>query len=113
MKAKSKKSEVKMKQEQTLEISILINAIFYFIERVFIIKNPEREGCRLVVMQNRRVKVYEDYETVRGARIAFNRMFKRKAWKSGIKPDWSHFFDPDEQWLDEKLETRKLLNGNE
>lgn len=94
-----------MNQEKTLKISILINAIFYFIERVFIVKNPEQDGCRLVVMQNHRVLIYEDYETVRGARIAFTRMFKRKAWKKGVKPDWSHFFDPDVEWLKEKLLT--------
>ncbi|MCP5046733.1 MAG: hypothetical protein GY940_06150 [bacterium] len=98
----TEKSEVKMNRNEAMEISLLVNAIFYFIEHVFILKVPGEGGFRLVAFHKGRVLTDENYKTARGARIAFSKMYHYKAWKEDVKPDWSHFYDPDQMWLNDK-----------
>ena len=43
------------------------------------------------------------YETLRGAKIAFAKLYGNKAWREGIKAQWSHFYDPDASWMSEKI----------
>lgn len=82
-------------------MSLLINSVYYFIECVFILSLPHR--YRLVVLHNGRVLTDACYETLRGAKIAFSKLYGHKAWTDGVKAQWSHFYDPDAQWLDEKI----------
>jgi hypothetical protein len=112
-----KTKENNMRQQQTTQqtpdpvteptISMLINSIYYFIECVFILRSKNK--YRLVVLQHSRVLLDRNYPTERGCRIAFARFFKNKAWDKTIKPEWSHFYDPDKDWLDEK--ERRLGKG--
>ena len=88
-------------------ISMLINSIYYFIECVFIMRAQNK--YRLVVLQHRRVLLDQDYPSERGCRIAFTRLFKEKAWDETIKAKWSHFYDPDKEWLEEKQ--RRIEKG--
>lgn len=81
-------------------ISLLINSIYYFIDCVYILKSKNR--YRLVVLQHSKVLFDKYYPTVRGCRIAFQKFFKEKAWSEEIKAQWSHFYDPDSEWLEEK-----------
>jgi len=81
-------------------ISVLINSIHYFIQYVFIVKIKDK--YRLVVQHNNKVLRDMYYKTERGCRIAFAKLFKEKAWSEDIKAQWSHLYDPDIDWLEEK-----------
>jgi len=81
---------------------ILQNSIYYFLKDVFILL--QEKGCRLVVNHQGRILTDTVYKTVRGAKIAFNRIYSKKSWKEGgVKPEWSHAVDVEEQWLKERL----------
>jgi hypothetical protein len=104
-----------MRQQQTSQqtpdpvteptISILINSIHYFIDCVYILRSKNK--YRLVVLQHSRVLLDKEYPTANGGRIAFTRLFKYKAWDETIKAKWSHFYDPEKEWLDEKCRPLK------
>jgi hypothetical protein len=85
-------------REEVFKISLLTNTIDYFLGSVFIIKSG---SCyRLVVMHNGRVLVDEKYRTARGGKIAFYRFYRDRAWKLGVRPRWSPFFNPDVEFID-------------
>lgn len=92
------KQENEKKDEK--KISILINSIFYFVECGFILSSASSSDFRLIVLHRGRVLTDACYETVRGAKIAFSRVYGSNVWKEGIKPQWSHFYCPDTRWLD-------------
>ena len=81
-------------------ISMLINSICYFIECAFILRS--KNNYRLVVLQHSRVLLDMNYPTNRGCRIAFGKIFKDRAWDERVTPSWSHFYNPDKDWLEEK-----------
>jgi hypothetical protein len=89
-----------LKTEDIPMISMLINSVYYFIECVFILQSKDK--FRLVALHQSRVLCDKYYNTVRGCRIAFDKLFKNKAWNEEIKAEWSHFYDPDKQWLEKK-----------
>lgn len=89
------------KQEADVEISLLANSIYYFLQCVFIVKDGE--AFRLVVIYNNRVLTDLRYITLRGARIGFTKLHGDKAWEEDVRADWTHFYPPDEEWLEEKL----------
>ncbi len=82
------------------EICILINSIFYFIGSVFIINN--NGNFRLVARHNGKILMDKPYRTLRGAKIAFSKLFNYRGWKEDVKAEWSVFYVPDPQWLKEK-----------
>ncbi len=96
------KNVPKVNLENKKEISILINSVYFFIEFVFILRFHDH--YRLVVLHRRKVLTDARYRTLKGARIAFSRMFRRKSWKEGTKAQWSPFYNPDIEWLTEKTE---------
>jgi len=100
--AAKQKSEVTMLEHEQKTVSVLINAIFYFLENVYIVKSPGPLGYRLIAIHRGRVLADERYETARGARIAFARMFKHKSWKEDVHPQWTHFYDADNAWFTKK-----------
>jgi hypothetical protein len=65
---------------------ILINPAYYFLECVYILY--KKGYYRLVVLHNSRVLTYRNYRTLRGAKIAFQKIYKNKAWKEGVKANW-------------------------
>jgi hypothetical protein len=99
-----------MRQQQTTQqepnpgtetsISMLINSIYYFIDCAFILRS--KNNYRLVVLQHSRVLLDRNYPTNRGCRIVFGKVFKARAWDERVTPSWSHFYDPDKDWLEEK-----------
>ncbi|UCH94994.1 MAG: hypothetical protein JSV88_32725 [Candidatus Aminicenantes bacterium] len=95
------KEQTMVQEKEAKTISILINSIYFFIECVFILDFPDH--YRLVVLQHGRVLKDARYKTLRGAKIAFSNAYRKKAWKEGMKPQWSHFYDPDKPWLDKKI----------
>ena len=96
------------KADEDFMISRLINSIYYFIDCVYIIQLKDK--YRLVALHHRTVLCDKYYPTGRGCKIAFQKLFKDKAWKEEVKPDWTNFYDPDHKWLAKKqsrLEKRK------
>lgn len=92
--------KLKKAEERIVNLCILINSIYYFIEYVFIIANEK--SYQLIVMHRGRVLINKTYGTAKGAKVAFARMYSQKAWQKGVKPDWSHFYNPDKKWFEEK-----------
>jgi len=98
------------KQQQTIRqeintaekpvISRLINSVYFFIDCVFILQSKDK--FRLVALHQRKVLCDKYYSTPGNCRIAFDKLFKDKAWRKEEKADWSHFYDPDKRWLKEK-----------
>ncbi|HLP45037.1 MAG TPA: hypothetical protein VK469_03785 [Candidatus Kapabacteria bacterium] len=92
-------------QLDNIQISVLTNSIYYFIESVYIMTG--KNGYRLIVIQQRRLLTDEIYKTPRGARIAFLKFYGHKAWKEGVKANWSKFYSPLPGWCDEKMQRIK------
>jgi hypothetical protein len=90
--------------KKTKEISLLVNSAYYFIECVFILRL--RDHFRLVALHHGTVLTDACYRTLKGARIAFAKKYKKKAWKEEVKAEWSVFYDPDNRWLEEKGELK-------
>jgi hypothetical protein len=97
-----------------LKISNLINSVFFFINYAFILNKGE--AYRLVAAHKGEVLFDKSYRTLRGARIAFARMYRDRGWKRDIKPEWSHFYVPDKHWVKainkrQLAEDHRLLKG--
>jgi len=95
--------ELKQQEINTNEkpmISRLINSMYYFIECVFILQ--EKNKYRLVALQHNRVLMDKYYPTIRGCKIAFDKLYKDKARAEDVKANWTGFYDPDKDWLEEK-----------
>jgi intergrase/recombinase len=74
---------------EEVKISILRNAVYYFLQFVYLIR--EESGCRLVVIHQGRLLEDINYKTVKGAKIGFFRRYRWKKWGKGVKPDWTTF----------------------
>lgn len=66
---------------------ILINSAYYFLECVYILYN--KENYHLVVLHHGRVLTDRNYKTLKGAKIAFQKLYKNKSWKPGVKASWT------------------------
>ena len=87
-------------------ISKLINSVYFFLDDVLVI--DEKNVYRLIVYSHGEILVDKRFKTIRGARIAFFRLFKHKAWGPETKAQWSHFYDPDEDWMEDLM---KIVTG--
>jgi hypothetical protein len=85
------------------KVTVLENSIYYFLECVFIIIEDDR--YRLVVAHQKQLLLNCVYNTLRGAKIAFSRMYLAKAWREDIKAEWTHPYPPELKWLKQKLPT--------
>lgn len=95
------KTSSKEKTGGDLEVSILENSVYYFLSHVFIMK---KSGIYwLVVLRDNRLLTYCSYRTPRGAKIAFSKLYE-SGWKKDVKAKWGPSFNPDNEWLNEKLE---------
>jgi hypothetical protein len=81
------------------EISRLNNSIYYFLQYVFIM--VVENGFNLRVIHNNRLELDKVFKSLRGAKMAFTKLFKEKAWKN-VQAEWSPFYDPDKYWIVEK-----------
>ncbi len=93
-----------------VQISILTTSIYYFLDFAFIISDGKR--YRLVVIHNSQVLTDSTYKTVKGAKIAFSRIYNYKAWNERIKPNWSDFYNPTVEWLNERWKTIHTPGGD-
>jgi hypothetical protein len=85
---------------EKIEISILINSIQYFIDCVFIavLKNK----FHLVALQHQQALCDSYYFSFEECKIAFDKLFKDKAWSEEIIAKWSPFYPPEQEWLAKK-----------
>lgn len=84
-----------------VEVSVLANAVCYFVHNVFIVN--QNGSYRLMVLHDNELLVDESYKTAKGAKIAFLKLYWYRAWQDAVKPDWTHFYRPEADWM-EKLE---------
>jgi hypothetical protein len=105
-KRKPNKVRTIMEQEEKQKVAMLINSIFYFIQYGLIVNMPGDSNYRLLVIQNGQILTDEYYESVRGAKIAFSRMYYHRSWKEGVKPSWSHFYHPDSTWFETRIKNK-------
>ncbi len=103
---KSKNNDRKVKKKNRVYISVLKNSALYFIDSVLLI--AVKGKYRLVVIHDKTVLWNKVYHTIRGARIAYQKVFKKKSFQERIKADWCPFYPPEPDWLKEKL---LLLQG--
>jgi hypothetical protein len=82
-------------------ISKLVNSVYYFIEDAFVVQDGG--DYRLIVCHHGQVLADQLYTSLRGAKIAFSKLFQTKAYVFDAKPEWSHLYPPEKDWLDEKL----------
>jgi hypothetical protein len=94
-------TQPKHQGKKATKISLLINSAYYFIECVFILHLYDY--YRLVVLHKGIVLTDAHYKTIKGAKIAFSKRYKKKAWSDEIKAEWSCFYDPDARWLKERV----------
>jgi len=81
------------------EICILINSVFYLVDSVFIIR--KKGYYCLVVRHKGKLLMDKTFKTLRGAKIAFSKLFKHRNWRENVKAEWSLLFEPDIHWLEE------------
>lgn len=92
------------KEKEPVRISLLVNSMYYFLERVMIMKDPSIAGYTLLVIHQKKPLWVKNYKTAKGARIAFKKRFGYKAHIEGLKPDWTKFYSPEGWWVEETLE---------
>jgi hypothetical protein len=89
---------------QKVFISRLLNSVFYSIGTCFIMRmTMTDEVYRLMAIHEKKVLADGNYPTLRGARIAFRKKFKNRAWSDDVVSEWSHFYPPDRDWIEEML----------
>ncbi len=96
-----KQQQTKISSEQNAEnserICTLINSIFYFVGNVTITDN---NGIyRLLAKHNGRTLIDKDFRTLRGAKIAFSKLFGCRSWRDDVKAEWSTFYIKDKDWV--------------
>jgi hypothetical protein len=82
-------------------VSMLIDSAYYFLHEVVIIKDPPHFRL-LAINKFKGKKIDKHYDTAKGARIAFAKLFKDKKCKA-TKPEWSPLFQPEPGWLETML----------
>ena len=90
----------KLKNET--KITRLQNYIYYFQDCVFIIISEK--DYRLVILHHDQVIMDVHYNSLRGAKIAFAKFFGERAWAEDVQSQWSDAYQPDNDWISEKLE---------
>lgn len=81
-------------------ISVLVNSVKYFLEHAFIIDYDDY--YRLLVIHRWKLLTDRCYKTLKGARVAFIKMYSSRSWKDEDIPEWSHFYNPGIEYLNFK-----------
>lgn len=88
------------------KISSLVNSIFYFLNYVIIVQ--ETQGFRLIAIHGNKKKMDQVYPTLRGAKIAFSKMFKINKVNKRRGEDkslWTPFYHPESLFIDGLLKS--------
>lgn len=87
----------KLSNKSQDEICTLINSNYYFVGNVFIANIKNR--YRLVAKHNGTLLFDEIYPTLRGAKIAFSKLFGSRSWREDVKAQWSDFYKAEDYWV--------------
>jgi hypothetical protein len=99
------KRSIKNQEPEFVEegmISVLSNSPNYFLDTVLV--SYEKGKYKLLAIGNSYLYVDKNYNTPRGAKIAFSRIFHYKTWHDEtdkikkIKQNWSPFYKPEPKW---------------
>jgi hypothetical protein len=82
------------------KIAVLKNSYKYFIEHALIISDGYY--YRLLVIHEWKLLTDQCYKSLKGAKIAFLRFYKHRCWKAGEEPEWSDFYDPGVESLNQR-----------
>lgn len=90
-------------------MSLLASSFAFFIDTVFILR--QASGYRLVVIHNKQVLTDRCYASVRGARIAFSRIYGWRSCHEDAATNWTIFYQPCQSWLTERVEYLSASSG--
>jgi hypothetical protein len=90
-------------------IIFLINAFHYRCDYVIIF--IEKDGCRLVVWDPKKVVTNEIFKTVDAAKEAFLDLYQHFAYRENETPVWSPPYPPYPEWMKEKREALAAGRG--
>ena len=110
-----KEKDEKLCNESGTKISLLVNSLYFSIECVFVILGEK--WYRLIAIHQGQLIVDRSYKSFKGAKVSFARYFRIKHWQKELKPQWTQFYPPDEDWLEEKWHiiqvSRECRNQNQ
>jgi hypothetical protein len=89
------------KRNQEIKISMLLNANHYFLDCVFIIHSHRQ--YRLLVFFADNILLDQQYTSLKGAKIAFQKFYGPQACLEGIKARWDEYI-PESWWIKKKME---------
>jgi hypothetical protein len=84
------------------KICALINFPEYVLQYTFI--RVEINRYRLAVIHQGTVRTNECFPTLEAAKNAFADKYNGKSWKKDAVPEWTDLYEPNRQWLTDKLE---------
>ena len=87
-------------QEQETMISMLLNAIHYYLDCALVIHSARQ--FRLLVFHLDRVLLDKQYTTLKGAKIAFHKIYRHQACVDGVKARWDEYV-PEGSWIEKKM----------
>ena len=91
------------------EITRLENSHIYAISHVFIV--IYKTDVRLIAMNRNRILYDQIYRNLRGAKIAFDRLFKKRMFDlNDFKANWTPPYPVSLSWLIPKLEKAEKFN---
>ena len=94
------------------KVSVLINAIRYFLNNVVIIVSEK--GYRLLVVLQNRIIFDKYYNSLSGAKISFVKLFKVREQITEFplfkNNEWTNPYTPDEDWLMDILNLKHNVN---
>lgn len=88
-------------RNRKIEISMLLNAIHYFLDCVFIIHSHRQ--YRLLVFQSDNILLDQQYTSLKGAKIAFQKFYRHQACLEGIQARWDKYI-PESWWINKKMD---------
>jgi hypothetical protein len=87
------------------KICALINFPDYYLQYTFI--RAENNGYRLAVIHFGQVKTNECFPTMEAAKNAFASKYNGKSWNKDAVPRWTELYEPNLDWLDDKIQILK------
>ena len=87
------------------KICALINFPEYVLQYTFIL--VETNSYRLAVIHQGSVRTNECFPTLEAAKNAFASKYNRKSWNKNAVPRWTKLYEPDRDWLNDKIEILK------
>jgi hypothetical protein len=85
---------------QEVVISMLLNSIHYYLDCAFIIHSAHE--FRLAVFHRNNVLLDKRYTTLKGAKIAFHKIYRHQVCIEGVEARWEEYI-PESSWIEKKM----------